>query len=115
VLTNALKFTDTGGSVDIAATVADGFAQVTVRDTGSGIASTVLPQVFDPFRQGSASAAGQQGLGLGLNIARVIVELHGGTIQIASPGEGRGTTCTINLPVRMDPERPVSRVAVTKQ
>jgi len=115
VLTNALKFTDTGGSVDIVATVADGATHVTVRDTGSGIASTVLPQVFDPFRQGSASASGQQGLGLGLNIARVIVELHGGTIRIASPGEGQGTTCTINLPVRSDAERSQPRAAVTEE
>jgi signal transduction histidine kinase len=56
--------------------------------------------VFERFRQGATTGAGQHGLGLGLTIARVLVELHGGTIQIASSGEGQGTTCTVDLPIK---------------
>jgi len=103
VLINAVKFTDAGGSVDVSLTASDGAALVTIRDTGRGIAPEVLPHVFERFRQGSRADDGnQQGLGLGLAIAHALVELHGGRIQLASPGEGRGTTCTIDLPMRTD-------------
>jgi signal transduction histidine kinase len=101
ILTNALKFTDPGGSVDVDVRVAPraDWAQVTVRDTGRGIAASVLPHVFERFRQGSATDAGRQGLGLGLPIARALIELQGGTIDIDSAGENQGTTCTIELPL----------------
>jgi two-component system, chemotaxis family, CheB/CheR fusion protein len=62
----------------------------------------VLPHVFERFRQGSPAATGSQGLGLGLTIAQALVELHGGRIQLASPGEGLGTTCTVDLPIPAD-------------
>ncbi len=102
VLVNAVKFTDGGGSVDVSLTATDAAAQVTIRDTGRGIASEELPHVFERFRQGSPDGTNSQGLGLGLTITQALVELHGGRIQLASPGEGLGTTCTIDLPMRTD-------------
>jgi signal transduction histidine kinase len=99
VLTNSLKFTDPGGSVKVRVGSANGHARLLIEDTGRGIAPEVLPHVFERFRQGSAADAGRQGLGLGLTIARAIVELHGGTIALDSPGLNQGTTCTINLPL----------------
>ena len=75
-----------------------GSASISIRDSGSGIAADELPHVFERFRQGADAMAGQ-GLGLGLTIARILVERHGGTIQIASSGVGQGTTCTIELPL----------------
>jgi signal transduction histidine kinase len=99
ILSNGLKFTDAGGVIEVCVDVIGTSASVSVRDSGCGIGPEELPHVFERFRQGADATAGQQGLGLGLTIARVLVELHGGTIQIASPGVGQGTTCTIALPV----------------
>jgi two-component system, chemotaxis family, CheB/CheR fusion protein len=62
-----------------------------------------LPHVFERFRQGARPKNGTHGLGLGLSIARALVELHGGTIDITSPGSGQGSTCTISLPRTSDP------------
>ncbi|HEX3702441.1 MAG TPA: ATP-binding protein [Vicinamibacterales bacterium] len=100
VVTNAVQFTDAGGSVDVAVSSADRHAHVTVQDTGRGIAPDLLPHVFERFRQGRALEPGSHGLGLGLSIAHALVELHGGRIQMASPGEGLGTTCTIDFPLK---------------
>jgi signal transduction histidine kinase len=99
VLTNAVKFTDGGGSVEVDVTAADRAAHVTIRDTGRGIARVMLPHVFERFQQGGPSGGDSHGCGLGLTIALALVELHGGRIQMASPGEGLGTTCTIDLPL----------------
>jgi signal transduction histidine kinase len=99
ILTNSLKFTDAGGSIDVRVGGANGRARLRIRDTGRGIAPEVLPHVFERFRQGYAADAGRHGLGLGLTIARAIVELHGGTIAMESPGLNQGTTCTIVLPL----------------
>jgi signal transduction histidine kinase len=99
IVTNSLKFTEAGGSIEVRVCSANGRAQVRVQDTGRGIAPDVLPHVFEQFRQGSATDAGRQGLGLGLTIARAIVELHGGRITIESAGVNQGTTCTIDLPL----------------
>jgi signal transduction histidine kinase len=98
VLSNALKFTDAGGGIEVCVSVIGESARVSIGDSGSGIASDELPHVFERFRQGTDAAPGQ-GLGLGLTIANVLVDLHGGTIHIASPGVGQGTTCTIELPL----------------
>jgi signal transduction histidine kinase len=101
VVTNAVKFTEQGGSVDVSVGAAAGAVQVTVRDTGRGIGPAMLPHVFERFQKGAPSpTGGSEGLGLGLTIAQSLVELHGGRIQMASPGEGLGTTCTIELPVQ---------------
>ncbi len=99
LLTNAIKFTDVGGSVDISVKSVDHGVQVVVRDTGRGIPRDALPHVFERFQQGAAPDTHQHGLGLGLTIARALVELHGGHIEIASAGEHSGTTCTIDLPL----------------
>jgi signal transduction histidine kinase len=99
VLTNSLKFTDAGGSIEVRVDGPNGHARLRVHDSGRGIAPEVLPHVFERFRQGSPADAGRQGLGLGLTIARAIIELHGGTIALDSPGLNQGTTCTIDLPL----------------
>lgn len=96
LLYNAIKFTPEGGSIRIAVREAPGLVEVDVADTGQGIAEDDLPHVFGAFklqRQGNAS-----GLGLGLYIARRIVELHGGTISATSAGRGQGTTFAVRLP-----------------
>ncbi len=100
LLSNALKFTPVGGRIEIGLRQRGDDAEVTVQDTGQGIAPALLPHIFDRFRQGDSSATRPQGgLGLGLAIARQLVELHGGTIRAESPGEGRGTTFTVTFPL----------------
>ena len=101
LLSNAVKFTPAGGRVTIALERAEGSDTLVVRDTGIGIDPRFVPHVFDTFRQADASSTRQfGGLGLGLSIARRLVELHGGTIAAASEGAGRGATFTVRLPVR---------------
>ncbi|MHC5761374.1 chemotaxis protein CheB [Nostoc sp.] len=106
ILSNAIKFTPVGGRVAIILEAVSTHAQVRVSDTGIGIRADLLPYIFDRFRQGdSSSSKTTQGLGLGLSIVRHLIELHGGTVQAQSPGEGLGTTITIRLPLRsMPPE-----------
>ena len=100
LLSNALKFTPVGGRIDIRLRRRGEDAEVTVQDSGQGIAPALLPHIFDRFRQGdSSSTRPQGGLGLGLAIARQLVELHRGTIAAESPGEGGGTTFTVTLPL----------------
>jgi len=104
VLANGIKFTPSGGKVRLDAARSDGWITMDVSDTGIGIAPEFLPHVFDRFRQGDSSTTrAHGGVGLGLAISRHIAELHGGTIEAASPGEGRGTTFTIRLPVEPQP------------
>jgi signal transduction histidine kinase len=111
VLTNSLTFTEPGGCVHVDVGSESGHARVSIRDTGQGIAPDLLPHVFERFRQGSGAPGERQGLGLGLSIARAIVELHGGTIGIESPGLNQGTTCWIDLPLQAGHERPAGSVA----
>ncbi|MCC5630310.1 PAS domain-containing protein [Nostoc sphaeroides CHAB 2801] len=104
LLSNAIKFTPAGGRVGIMLEAVYAHAELRVSDTGIGIREDLLPYVFDRFRQGdSSSSKTTQGLGLGLSIVRHIVELHGGTVQAQSPGEGLGTTIAIRLPLRLKP------------
>jgi signal transduction histidine kinase len=99
LLSNAVKFTPSG-RISVALRNSGGRAKVTVADTGVGIPATSLPFIFQRFWQGeSAANRGTGGLGLGLALARHFVELHGGTIQAASPGDGQGATFTVTLPV----------------
>jgi signal transduction histidine kinase len=101
VLSNAIKFTPARGRVCLGASRNNDWVTVHVTDTGIGIPPALLPHVFDRFRQGdSSSTRAHGGIGLGLAICRHIAELHGGTIEAASEGDGRGTTCTIKVPVR---------------
>ena len=100
LLSNAVKFTPGGGRVEVRLGRVDNAVQLRVRDTGQGIGREFLPHVFKRFRQEESSPARSQiGLGLGLSIVRHLTELHGGTVAVASPGEGRGTTFTVTLPV----------------
>jgi NO-binding membrane sensor protein with MHYT domain/nitrogen-specific signal transduction histidine kinase/ActR/RegA family two-component response regulator len=100
VLSNAVKFTPNGGSVQVMLTRDGDDALVRVSDSGIGIAPDFLPHVFDRFRQQDASITRRHGgLGLGLAIVRQLVELHGGTIAADSAGENTGTTFTLRLPL----------------
>jgi CheY-like chemotaxis protein/nitrogen-specific signal transduction histidine kinase len=99
VLSNAVKFTPEGGSIQLTCTMREGWLEIRVRDSGVGIAPAVLPYVFDRFRQAdSGSTRRHGGLGLGLAITRHLVEQHGGDIRVESDGPGCGTTITIRLP-----------------
>jgi signal transduction histidine kinase len=99
LLTNALKFTSTGGRVDVDMRQDSAEVRIRIRDTGSGIAPAFLPHVFERFRQGDGSSTREHGgLGLGLSIARHLVELHGGRMAADSAGEGQGSTFTVYLP-----------------
>ena len=100
LLSNAVKFTNSGGRVLVKVSQVGGAVEVSVSDTGQGIDKEFLPYVFDRFRQADSTTTRQHGgLGLGLAIARHLVEIHGGTIRGESHGEGRGATFTIRLPL----------------
>ncbi|HEY9804173.1 MAG TPA: ATP-binding protein [Leptolyngbyaceae cyanobacterium] len=100
LLSNAVKFTPEGGKVEVNLRQIGSFVELMVRDTGMGIKSEFLPYVFERFRQADGSTTRKfGGLGLGLAIARHLVELHGGTVQADSEGEGKGATFTVKLPV----------------
>jgi len=100
LLANAIKFTPEGGRVDVFIESATDHVEVRVVDAGQGISPDLLPHVFERFRQADdATTRRHTGLGLGLGIARHLVELHGGTVQAASPGVGQGATFTVRLPI----------------
>jgi PAS domain S-box-containing protein len=104
LLSNAIKFTARGGEVRIATRSSDPVVEITVSDTGIGISPDFLPYLFERFRQGDSSTTRRfGGLGLGLSIVKSVVELHGGSVAATSPGEGRGTTITVQLPLRHAP------------
>lgn len=106
LLTNAVKFTPSGGTVTVRLSASGGKGassnlQIQVSDTGKGISPEFLPYVFDRFRQADGSITkAHGGLGLGLAIVRHLVELHGGTVHAESPGEGKGATFTVTLPLK---------------
>ena len=100
LLTNAIKFTPRGGQVQVLLQRVNSHIELNVSDTGIGIPASFIGQVFDRFsqRDGSSTRA-HGGLGLGLAICRQLVELHGGTIRASSPGEGQGSTFSVELPI----------------
>ena len=102
LLSNAVKFTPRGGRVSVRLVRQELAATLTVSDTGIGIRPESLPYVFQRFWQEGSSQGRQGGLGLGLALARHFVELHGGTISVASPGEGQGATFEVTLPISPD-------------
>jgi signal transduction histidine kinase/ActR/RegA family two-component response regulator len=99
LLSNAVKFTGAGGRVTIRTEELDGTYQLEVSDSGVGIAPEFLPYVFDRFRQADGSMTREHGgLGLGLAIVKDLTEMHGGTVDVLSPGQGHGTTFTVRFP-----------------
>ncbi|BDA71031.1 Signal Transduction Histidine Kinase (STHK) with CheB and CheR activity [Calothrix sp. PCC 7716] len=99
LLTNAIKFTPPSGRVEIKLEYIDSTAQIQVSDTGKGINAEFLPYVFERFRQADSSQSrSNPGIGLGLAIVSHLVELHGGTVNAQSLGEGQGATFTVRLP-----------------
>ena len=100
LLTNAVKFTPSGGRIDIRLEQIDNQAQITIIDTGKGISLDFLPHIFESFRQEDASVTRKHGgLGLGMAIVYQLVKAHGGTVTADSPGEGKGATFTVRLPL----------------
>ena len=106
LLSNAVKFTASGGKVSVALRTAGNWIEIEVNDSGQGISPDLLPHIFDPFRQGDVSITRRHGgLGLGLAIAKHLVELHGGTIRAESDGEGRGAKFVVRMKLAEAPPR----------
>ena len=100
LLSNAIKFTPKGGRVQVRLERNNSHIEIAVSDTGAGIKPEFLPHVFDRFRQADQQTTRHHGgLGLGLAIVRHLVELHGGTVEADSAGEGQGATFVVNLPI----------------
>ncbi|OKH46982.1 hypothetical protein NIES2101_24360 [Calothrix sp. HK-06] len=106
LLSNAIKFTPQGGQIKVDLRQVSEQVEIVVSDTGVGIKADFLPHVFDRFRQADGSTTREfGGLGLGLAIVRHLVELHGGTVQVSSDGEGKGAAFTIRLPLATNQEK----------
>ena len=106
LLSNAVKFTPAGGTVHVRMAREGEFVQLSVADSGQGIAPAFLPWVFEPFRQADGSTTRvHSGLGLGLSIVKNLVEAHGGTVAAESQGEGRGATFVVRLPMATHGDR----------
>jgi PAS domain S-box-containing protein len=100
LLSNAIKFTPAGGRVEVSLDTADGQARLRVTDTGEGMSPDFLPFAFERFRQqDSTSTRAHHGLGLGLYVVRHVIGHHGGVVSAESPGQGRGSTFTVLLPL----------------
>jgi signal transduction histidine kinase/CheY-like chemotaxis protein len=100
LLSNAIKFTPKGGRVQVVVERSNSHVELSVSDTGKGIAADYLPHVFERFSQADASPKrGYTGLGLGLAIVKSLAELHGGSVRVKSGGEGKGTTFIVSLPI----------------
>ena len=103
LLTNAAKYTDAGGRISLTARHEGKDIVITVRDTGMGITSELLPRVFDIFAQGDRTAARSEGgLGIGLTLVQKLAEMHGGQVFAASEGPGKGSEFTVRLPALED-------------
>jgi signal transduction histidine kinase len=99
LMNNAVKYTPRGGRIRLRAAEDDGDVMISVSDTGVGIAQSVLPHIFDVFMQGDdPTGQPRDGLGIGLTLARRLIELHDGRIQAMSEGPGTGATFVIRLP-----------------
>ena len=100
LLSNSVKFTPPGGTVHVRLARRDSHAAITIEDTGTGIRADFLPHVFERFRQGDeTSTRAHGGMGLGLAVVRYLVEMHGGSVSVSSPGTGKGAAFTVTLPL----------------
>ena len=116
LLSNAVKFTNNGGRVTVRLSQVGSTVEIKVSDTGQGISREFMPFVFDRFRQADSTTTRHHGgLGLGLAIARHLVEIHGGTIKAESDGEGSGAAFTIKLPVIEVAVKPATAFADTRE
>ena len=112
VLNNAAKYTPNGGRIALSVEVLDRAVAVTVRDNGVGIPADMLARVFDIFTQVDRSLEKTQGgLGIGLSIAKRLVEMHGGTIEVTSAGNGKGSEFTVRLPAHVEAAAPAPQPA----
>ncbi|KQT11190.1 sensor histidine kinase [Ramlibacter sp. Leaf400] len=104
LIQNSARYTPEKGEINVRVGSADGRALVTVEDNGIGISADLLPHVFELFVQGDAKPAGSEGgLGIGLTLVQHLMEQHGGTVAVASPGPGMGATFTLSLPLIAEP------------
>jgi PAS domain S-box-containing protein len=116
LLSNAIKFTPRGGNVWMRLGRASASAEIEVRDDGQGIKAEFLPHVFERFRQSDSSSTRPfGGLGLGLAIARHLVELHGGTVEVRSEGDGKGATFQVRLPLSQEAGAAAARPAADRE
>lgn len=95
---NAVKYSPRGGKVEVALARQDGGAEITIKDEGIGITAEDLPRLGGPFTRGGGKAATFAGMGIGLHVAKILSEAHGGSLQLESPGEDQGTTVRVVLP-----------------
>ncbi|OLE55636.1 MAG: hypothetical protein AUG51_01460, partial [Acidobacteria bacterium 13_1_20CM_3_53_8] len=116
LLSNAVKFTPRGGRIEVQLGQNNSHAEIVVRDTGAGIDNDFQPFLFDRFRQADSSTTRLHGgLGLGLAIVRHLVELHGGTVEATSDGEGKGAAFTVRLPVQAQATGALAHAQATTQ
>ncbi|MBV9490179.1 MAG: CHASE3 domain-containing protein [Verrucomicrobia bacterium] len=116
LLSNAIKFTPQGGRVDVTLRGLDSHVELTVSDNGIGIRKELLPHVFERFRQGDSSLTRKHGgLGIGLALVKSLVEMHGGSIEAHSPGEGQGATFVVRLPVKSASTAPLAHLAPLRE
>ena len=116
LMSNAIKFTSAGGWVELRLRAVDRYAEITVQDTGIGIAPDFLPHVFERFRQADSTPTRvHSGVGLGLTIVHHLVQLHGGTVHATSEGLGHGTTFTVRLPIALRPVRSAGETAAERR
>jgi signal transduction histidine kinase len=114
LLSNAIKFTPSGGRVQVRLERVNSHIEISVADSGDGIKKEFLPYVFDRFRQADGTTSRQYGgLGLGLAIVRHLVELHGGTVQADSSGEGAGSVFTVKIPLLPVYQREINKEQTT--
>ncbi len=108
LLANSLKFTPSGGTVMVTLENEHDYGILSVADNGSGIEPELLPHIFEAFRQGEVGLS-HEGLGLGLSIAKHIIEAHDGTIRAHSLGPNKGSTFTITLPLTTRAEHSLAK------
>jgi PAS domain S-box-containing protein len=116
LLSNAIKFTPAGGKIQVVLERVNSHLELSVADSGEGIDPEFLPFVFERFRQADSSTTRKHGgLGLGLNIVKQLIELHGGSVRAKSPGAGKGSTFTLSLPLAASTDPAHAEASATRQ